>query len=155
MSSLEDRIAGDMRAALKEGRKEELGTLRLLRSDLLRAAKDAGRSLDEAEVLGVLQKAARKRQEAAEAYRQGGRPDLLEAEQNELRIIESYLPKQLSREDLEAIVREVIDEVGAASPRDMGPVMKAVMPRIAGRADGRQVNVLVRELLSRPAGPEG
>jgi uncharacterized protein YqeY len=143
-----------MKSALKERRKHELHTLRLLRSELLLASKSIGRPLEEADVLSVLQKAARKREESIEAYRQGGRTDLVEAERAELEIIRAYLPEPLSSAELETLVREVIGEVGAESPRDMGAVMKAVMPRVAGRADGRQVNALVRDLLSRSAGPD-
>jgi uncharacterized protein YqeY len=154
MPSLEDRIAADMKSALKEGRKHELHTLRLLRSEILLAAKSTGRPLEEADVLSVLQKAARKREESIAAYRQGGRTDLVEAERAELDIIRGYLPAPLSSAELEVLVRGVIGEVGAESPRDMGVVMKAVMPRVAGRADGRQVNTLVRDLLSRSAAPD-
>lgn len=143
-----------MKSALKQGRKHELHTLRLLRSDILMASKGVGRPLEEAEVLGVLQKAARKRQESVEAYQQGGRSDLVEAERAELNVIRQYLPEPFSSAELEALVREVIGEVGAASPRDMGAVMKAVMPRVAGRADGRQVNTLVRDILSRSVAPD-
>ncbi len=154
VASIEDRIAADMKSALKGGRKHELHTLRLLRSEILLASKDAGRQLEENEVLGVLQKAARRRQESVDAYQQGGRPDLAEAERAELHIIGQYLPEPLSPPELEALVRQVIREVGAASPRDMGVVMKAVMPRVAGRADGRQVNTLVRDMLSQSVAPD-
>jgi uncharacterized protein YqeY len=149
VGSIEERIAQDMRAALKERRREELNALRLLRSDLLLASKELRRPLEEPDVLGVLQKAARKRQEALEAYRQGGRPDLAQVEENELTIIGRYLPEALSAEELDRMIEEVVEEVGAASLKDMGTVMKALMPRVKGRADGRQVNTMVRDLLSR------
>jgi uncharacterized protein YqeY len=149
MASLEERIAQDMKSALKEGRKAELGTLRLLRSDLLLAAKNLGHSLEEGEVMAVLQKALRKRQESLEAYRQSDRTDLIRAEEEEVVIIKRYLPEPLSPEELQEVIEQVVEEVGAASPRDMGAVMKAIMPKVAGRADGRQVNSMVRETLLR------
>ena len=141
--SLADRVKQDVSAAMKAGEKDRVGTLRLVLSELQKAAKEG--SDDE---LAVLRRERKRRHESARAFRDGGRPELAEAEEAEAVIIESYLPAELSDEELRAIVAAAVSESGAAAPSDMGRVMKAAMPKVAGRADGKRVSALVQEALA-------
>ncbi len=152
--SLKERIDADYKEAMKARDELRVSVLRLLRSALHNAEIDKQRPLTEDEILGVIQSEARKRREFIEAFQQGGRQDLVAREQAELAILESYLPKPLTREELVELVQATIREVGALSLRDMGKVMAALMPKVRGRADGREVNELVRQLLSGTA-PSG
>jgi uncharacterized protein len=142
MSVLE-QVQSDMRAAMKARERERVHALRLVISELQKAAKENG-----AEEVEVLQRERKRRLEAAEAYRDGGRPDAAEAEEREAEIIASYLPDQLSDEDLDAIVGDAVAESGATSPSEMGRVMGLVMPKVKGRADGKRVSAAVREKLT-------
>ncbi len=145
--SLKERIDADYKAAMKVRDAVKVSVLRLLRSAIHNAEIDRQRALTDDEILGVIQSEIRKRRESIEAFQQGGRADLAEREQAELAILEAYLPQPLSRAELEVLVRETIREVGALSVRDIGKVMAALMPKVRGRADGREVNELVRQLL--------
>ena len=145
--SLKERIDADYKAAMKVRDAVKVSVLRLLRSAIHNAEIDRQRALTDDEILGVIQSEIRKRRESIEAFQQGVRADLAEREQAELAILEAYLPQPLSRAELEVLVRETIREVGALSVRDMGKVMAALMPKVRGRADGREVNELVRQLL--------
>ena len=145
--SLKGQIDADYKAAMKARDDLKVSVLRLLRSAIHNAEIDKQRALTDDEILGVIQSEVRKRRESIEAFQQGGRQDLVEREQAELAILESYLPKALTREELEALVRETVREVGALSVRDMGKVMSALMPKVKGRADGRKVSNLVRQIL--------
>ena len=139
-----EEVKSDVTAALKAGDRERAGALRLVVSELQKAAKD-GSSGDE---LQVLQRERKRRLESAKAYREGGREDLASAEEREAELIDAYLPEQLGDEQLHAIVGDAVAELGASSPKDMGKVMAAVMPKVEGRADGRRVSEAVRELLT-------
>lgn len=144
MSALE-RIRADTAAAMRAGDRERVGTLRMLSSELQKAVKESGDVADEA---AVLQRERKRRLEAAEAYRDAGRDDLAEGEEREARLCEHYLPRQLSEDELRAVVGDAVAESGAASPKEMGRVMSMVMPRVKGQADGKRVSALVREALS-------
>jgi uncharacterized protein YqeY len=135
-------VQSDVTASLKAGDRERAGALRLIASELQKAAKEG--KADEVE---VLQRERKRRLEAAEAYRDAERTDLAEAEEREASIIEAYMPQQLSDEELRAIVGDAVAESGASSPKDMGKVMAAVMPQVRGRADGKRVSAMVQELL--------
>ena len=128
---------------MKAGERERVHALRLIVSELQKAAKDSGG--DEVE---VLQRERKRRLEAAEAYRDGGRTELAAAEEREAEIIQAYLPEQLSEHELRGIVGDVVAETGASSPKEMGRVMSLVMPRVKGRADGKAVSALVKESLT-------
>ncbi len=128
---------------MKAGDRERVHALRLIANELQKAAKENGG--DEVE---VLQRERKRRLEAAEAYRDGGRADAAEAEEREAEIIASYMPAQLSDEELEAIVGDAVAESGATSPNEMGRVMGLVMPSVKGRADGKRVSAAVREKLT-------
>ena len=143
MSVLE-QLRADTTAAMKAGEKERVGALRLIVNELQKAEKE-GRGDDE---ISVLQRERKRRLESAEAYRDAGRADLAEGEEREAAIIEAYLPQQLSDEELRAIVGDVVAATGAASPKEMGQVMSQVMPKVEGRADGKRVSGVVKELLT-------
>jgi uncharacterized protein YqeY len=142
---LVDQVRSDTNVALKAGDRERASALRLITSELQKAEKDAGGEFDE---IAVLQRERKRRLEAAEAYRGAGRDDLAEPEEREAALIETYLPEQLSDEELHAIVGDAVAESGAASPKDMGKVMSAVMPKVGGRADGKRVSQVVKEKLT-------
>ncbi|MFN2616205.1 MAG: GatB/YqeY domain-containing protein [Thermoleophilaceae bacterium] len=142
--SLLERVQDDANAALKAGDRQRAGALRLVVSELQKAAKEGGRD-DE---VAVLQRERKRRLEAAEAYRDGGREDLAGSEQGEAELIDSYLPEQLADEELEAMVGDAVAESGASSPKEMGKVMSLVMPQVQGRADGKRVSELVKGKLT-------
>ncbi len=132
-----------MTSAMKAGDRDRVGALRLVLSELQKAAKDGG--TDE---LAVLRRERKRRLEAAEQFRDAGRTELAEGEEAEARIIEGYMPAELEDAELDAIVKAAIDETGASTPKDMGQVMKAVMAKTDGRADGKRASARVREALS-------
>jgi uncharacterized protein len=132
-----------MTSAMKAGEKQRVGALRLVLSELQKAAKEG-----DADELAVLRRERKRRLEAAGQFREGGRPELAEQEEAEANLIERYLPAELDDSELDAIVAAAIAETGASGPRDMGQVMKAVMARSQGRADGKRTSARVREALS-------
>jgi uncharacterized protein YqeY len=141
--ALIEQVQDDVNAALKAGERERVHALRLIASELQKAAKEGGD--DE---IAVLQRERKRRLEAAEAYREGGRAELASGEEREAEIIASYLPEQISDEELGAIVGDAVAESGASSPQEMGKVMSLVMPKVKGRADGKRVSAAVKEKLS-------
>jgi uncharacterized protein YqeY len=145
--SLLERIQADITAAMKAGERERVGALRLVSSELQKAHKDAA-SGSQADEVAVLQRERKRRVEAATAYRDAGRDDLAAQEESEAALIDAYLPAQLSDDELHAIVGDVVAETGAASPKEMGRVMSAVMPRVNGRADGKRVSAIVKQKLT-------
>ena len=141
--SLLEQIQGDVKDAMKAGERARVHALRLVVNELQKAVKDGAG--DEVE---VLQRECKRRLEAAEAYRDGGRTDLAEAEEHEAELIAGYMPEQLSDAELEAIVGDAVAESGASSPQEMGKVMALVMPQVKGRADGKRVSAAVKEKLT-------
>ncbi len=137
------QLKADMKAAMKAREKDRLQTIRGLISSLNNARIDKGGDLDEDDVIDVLSTEAKKRREAIDAYSEGGRDELAEKEATELEVIEDYLPEQLSDEEAEAIVDEVIEATGASSKADMGKVMGMVMPKIKGRYEGSKIKDIV------------
>jgi len=148
--TLKERILEDMRAAMKSGDAAKRDTLRLIRAAIVNAEKAGAKEiqLDDAGVLDVLRRQAKQRRESIAEYKKAGREDLAEKESAELAIITAYLPAQLSRQEIVVAARQAIAQVGATSPAQMGAVMKILMPRLKGRADGKTVNAVVQELLS-------
>ena len=142
MAILEE-IKDDLKGAMRAGEKDKVGALRLVLSELQKAAKEG--SDDE---LAVLRRERKRRLEAARAYREAGRDDLASGEEAEGELISAYLPSELSDEDLQAIVEEAVRDSGAESAKDMGRVMKQAMAAVDGRADGSRVSGLVRASLS-------
>jgi len=146
--SLQQQLNDHIKQAMLGKETDRLNTLRLVKSSIgyaqIEAKVDA---LSDAEVQGVLQREAKKRKDAIAGYEAGGRPESAAQELIELRIIEDFLPKKLTTEEVEKLVREAIAEVGAKTKKDMGLVMKAATTKAAGRADGKQLSVLVGKLL--------
>jgi uncharacterized protein len=140
--TLADRVKQDLTSAMKAGEKDRVGALRLVLSELQKDAKEG-----KGDELAVLRRERKRRHESAAAFREGGAPDRAEAEEAEAEIIAAYLPAELSDDELRAIVADAVAESGASSPKDMGMVMKAAMPKVAGRADGKRVSALAQEAL--------
>jgi uncharacterized protein len=151
--SLKERIGEDMKAALKAGEKERLGVLRMMRAKVLevevasREKQGRDHEATDAEVVEALSSYAKQRKDSIEAFRSAGREDLAAREEGELAVVREYLPRPLGDDEVRAIVAEAIAEAGATSAKDMGAVMKLVMPRVKGSADGKKVQEIVRSLL--------
>jgi len=146
--SITERIQADATTAAKAKDRERLAALRLVLDALNKEAKEARAELDEQREIAVLKRERKRRAEAAEAYRKGSRDDLAASEEAEAEMIGKYLPAEISDEELETLVADALSETGAASQREMGRVMAAVMSKAGGRADGRRVSELVRSKLS-------
>jgi uncharacterized protein YqeY len=146
---LKERLSKELGESLKAGEKIKVSTIRMILSEIKNAEIAKRGELDDDELLSALAREAKRRKEAIEEFKKGDRQDLVDKETEELRIIETYLPEQLSRDELQAIVSETIDEVGASSPGDLGKVMGSIMPKLKGRADGKLVNLMVRETLEK------
>lgn len=146
---LKQRLYEDLKKAMKTKDEIRTRTLRLIISSIKTLEVEKMTEATDDDVFRVLSKECRKRVEAIEAYKKGGREDLANEEQRELEIIKSYMPKQLSEEELKEIVKDVVEETGSSSIKDLGRVMKVLMPRVKGRADGKTVNNIVRQILLR------
>lgn len=146
--SLYDDIILDLRKSIKEQDKGRLSVLRGLKTAIKNKQVELREELTDDQIRGVLSSEIKKRKEAIEKFGQGLRQDLVEKEEEELRILSSYLPPQLSTEEIKGVVTQAIEEISASGPKDLGKVMKSVMPKLAGRADGREVNRIAQELLS-------
>jgi len=146
--SLCEQFRTDLTQAMKSGDRVRLSTLRLLTAAIKNRQIDKGGALDDAEALEVVRLATKQRREAIALARQYGREDIAQQEEQELAILEAYLPEQLSTDDLIQRIDAVIQELGATSDKDLGRVMRVVMPAVQGRADGATVNRLVRERLA-------
>jgi hypothetical protein len=144
---LKERLNRELGQSMKAGEKIKVSTIRMILAGIKNAEIAKRGELDEDELLSVLAREAKRRKEAIEEFKKGNRQDLVDKETQELKVIESYLPEQLSEEDVRKIITEVMQEVGASSPGDLGRVMGRVMPRLKGRADGKLVNQIVREAL--------
>ena len=138
-----DQVQEDAITALKAGDRERVGALRLIASELPQAVTDGGDA-----AVAVLQRERKRRLESAQAYRDGGREDLATAEESEAELIAGYMPEQIGDAELAEIVAAAVAESGASSPREMGDVMKLVMPQVVGRADGKRVSTAVKEKLT-------
>ena len=146
--SLQQRLSDDLKAAMLAKDADRLSTLRLLKSALGYAQIERKTdTLEDAEVVPIVQKEVKKRRDAIEQYEKAGRSELAARERQEIVVLESYLPKPLGPEELDQLVRATIQDVGATSKKDMGSVIKAVQAKAAGRADGRAISALVTKLL--------
>lgn len=146
--TLIDKLTEDMKAAMKSGETATLSTIRMVRTALTNKRIELGRDLEDVDVVNVLQKEVKQRRDAAAQYQDANRPELASKEKAEIEVLERYLPAQLSDEELESLVRAVVEETGAAGMSDMGKVMGALMPKLDGRADGTRVSAAVRSALS-------
>lgn len=144
-----EQVNQDMKTAMKAKDRESLTTIRMIKSSIQNEEIAKGRDLTADEELTILSREKKQRLESLEEFKKADRSDLVEKLENEIKIVDKYLPEQLSDDEVRVLVQETIDEVGAESMKDMGTVMNAVMPKVQGRADGGQINGLVRELLSK------
>ena len=146
---LKDKISEDLKAAMRAKDPLRRDTIRAVRSAILNAEKEGRQeALTDEEILNMIRREAKKRREAAQQFEKGGRPELVETEMGQLAILEEYLPRQLSRDAIAEIVGPVIEEMGVrGDPSKLGLVMREVMPRVQGKADGKLVNQVVRELI--------
>jgi hypothetical protein len=145
--SLLDTIQSDMYAAMKSGDKHKTGTLRVALSKLKDKKIEKREDLSDVEALKIIQNLVKQRKEAADIYKENGRNDLMENENAELEILNAYLPKMMSEDDLRVLVKKVVEETGASGLSDIGKVMPEVMKQSAGKADGKMAQSIVRELL--------
>jgi uncharacterized protein YqeY len=148
---LKETLENDLKEALRSKDERRKTTLRLALAAIHNAEIAEGKALEEGKVLAVLSKEAKQRRESAALFAEGGREDLVDQENKELEILTEYLPEQLSEAEIEARVREVIDEVGATSAAQMGDVMRVLMTQMKGKADGQLVNTIVKRILSETA----
>ena len=146
--SLKRKIQEDMKAALKAKEQARLGAIRLLLAAIQRREVDERITLDDAQVIAVVEKLIKQGREAAEQYRQAGRQDLLDKEASEIVVFEVYLPEQLSKAEVQKLITEAIAETGAGSVKDMGKVMGVLKPRLQGRADMGKTSAMVKATLS-------
>ncbi len=144
---LREKIDGDVKEALKSGAKDKLSTLRMLNAALKNKQIDKRRPLSNDEVVETVRSLIKQRKDSIEQFAKGGRQDLVDKETAEAAVLEGYLPQQLSREEIESMVRDAIAQSGAQGSKDMGKVMKALIPAIGGRADGKLVSELVKHAL--------
>jgi uncharacterized protein YqeY len=145
---LKDQLAEDLKDAMRAGDAARKIAIRMVITAVKNAEVAAMKPLDDAAVLAVIGKQVKQRKESIEEFEKAGRQDLVDQEAAELRVLEAYMPAQLPRDEIAAEARAVIAEVGASSPGDKGKVMSALMPRLAGRAEGRTINEVVTELLA-------
>jgi uncharacterized protein YqeY len=146
--ALKDSIQEALRGALKQQQRVEVATLRLLLSEIKNAEIAQQKPADDNKVLDVITKEVKRRRESIEAFKQGNRSDLVAQEEAELAVLMSYLPEQMSRAEIMAAARQVVDAVEAKGPGDKGKVMSQLMPQLKGKADGKEVSEIVSELLA-------
>ncbi|MEX0801065.1 MAG: GatB/YqeY domain-containing protein [Dehalococcoidia bacterium] len=146
--SLKDQLADDLKDAIRQKDENRKNSIRMVTWAVKNAEVDKGGPLDDAAVLGIIGKEVKRRRESIEEFGKANRQDLVDKEQAEMAILSAYLPEQIGRDEIEKAAREVIAEVGAAGPSDKGKVMPVIIGRLAGRAEGRDINEVVTELLA-------
>jgi uncharacterized protein YqeY len=146
---LSERIDADMKAAARAKEARRLNTLRMLKSQMKYREIEKGKPLDDADVVAVIGTMIKQRKDSVDQYKKGGRPELADNESAEIAILEGYLPRQLTDAELAALVQESVAASGAKGPKDMGAVMKVLMPKVAGRAEGKRVSEAVKGALSK------
>ncbi|HEX6085465.1 MAG TPA: GatB/YqeY domain-containing protein [Thermoanaerobaculia bacterium] len=147
MGNLTEKIRADLTAAMKAQEKERLSVIRMLQSAIKNEQINAGHELSDEEAMSVIRKAVKQRQDSIEQYSNAGRTELADKERSEMEILKTYLPAELSEEELESGLREIIASTGAASKKDLGKVMKEATARYKGRADGKKIQEIVSRLL--------
>jgi len=146
-SAIKNKLNDDLKQAMKSGDRLKCSTIRQLSAAIHNAEIAKKGPLEEDDLLGIIAKEVRQHKESIEAFKQGNRTDLAEKEEAELAILNEYLPAQIGRDEIVAAARKVIEETGACGPRDKGKVMSQLMPQLKGKADGREINSVVSELL--------
>jgi len=147
-ADLKQKLTDDLKQAMRAGDKVRRSVIRLAMAAIKNAEIARHAALDDTDILGIIAKEVRQRQESIEAFRQGNRQDLVAQEEAELAVLKEYLPRQMTREEIIAAARQVIEEVGAQGPGDKGKVMPKLIAQLKGKADGREINAIVTELLS-------
>jgi len=147
MGQLTEKIRTDLTAAMKAQEKDRLSTIRMLQSAIKNEQINAGHELSDEEAMSVIRKAVKQRQDSVEQYTKGNRPELAAKEQAEIEVLKTYLPAEMSEEEIEAILRGIVADTGAQSKKDMGKVMKEATARLKGRADGKKIQEIVSRLL--------
>ena len=145
--TIKDKLKNDLVAAMKEKVAVRKNVVQLIKAGVLQVEKDKKVTLDDEGVLEVIAKQLKQRKDSLPDYEKSGREDLIAQLKREMELLMEYLPPQLSKDELKAIVLEAIDKTGAASIKDMGKIMAEVMPKVKGRADGKEINAVARELL--------
>ena len=146
--TLKQKLTDDLKQAMRDGDTVKRSVIRLTMASIKNAEIARQATLEDADILGVIAKEVRQRKESIDAFKQGNRQDLVAKEEAEMAVLEQYLPQQMTREEIVAEVRKVIDEVGAQGLSDKGKVMPQLIAKLKGRADGREINEVVTELLS-------
>ncbi len=146
-TTLKQKLTDDLRKAIRDRDKLRSSVIRLVMAAIKNAEIAKQATLDEADILGIIAKEVRQRKDSIDAFKQGNRQDLVAQEEAEMAILKEYLPEQISRDEIISTARKVIDEVGAQGPGDKGKVMGKLIPQLKGRADGREINAVVTELL--------
>ncbi len=146
-ANLKQKLADELKQAIKSGDKVKRSAIRLLLAAINNAEIARQSALEDADILGIIAKEIRQRHESIEAFKQGNRPDLVTQEEAELAVLQEYLPPQMTREEVVEAARRIIEEVGAQGPGDKGKVMPKLIAQLKGRADGREINAVVTELL--------
>jgi uncharacterized protein YqeY len=147
-AGLKEKLNSDLREAIRGGDKVRRSVIRLVFAAVQNSEIARQAALEESDILGIIAKEARQRQESVEAFKQGNRQDLVAQEEAELAILQEYLPQQMTKDEVIAEARRIIEEVGAQGPGDKGKVMPKIIAQLKGRADGREINEVVTELLS-------
>jgi hypothetical protein len=146
--SLQDRLRSDLKDAMRARDSHRKSALRMVLTGIQLAEVEAGHELEDVDIVELIRKEVKRREEALELMRDAGRDDLVEGEVTEVDILKAYLPKQMSEDEIRELAQEVIEDVNAESMSDLGAVMGTIMPRVKGKAEGRTVNRIVRELLA-------
>lgn len=148
MATIKERLKADMIEAMKNKEKDRLEAIRFLMAAVKKQEVDIRKDLDDNAIIAILNTQVKQRRDSIEQFTKGGRADLATKEEAELKLLQSYLPAQLSRAELENIVSETIKSVGASGPKDMGAVMKALMPKVTGKAEGSVISEVVKAKLN-------
>jgi len=147
-AELKQKLIDDLKQAMRDGDKVRRSVIRLVMAAIKNAEIARHAALDDTDILGIIAKEVRQRQESIEAFKQGNRHDLVAQEEAEMAVLKEYLPRQMTREEIIAAARQIIKEIGAQGPHDKGKVMPKLIAQLKGRADGREINAVVTELLS-------
>lgn len=145
---LKEKLLEDLKMSMKEKNEIRKNAVQMVRAAILQVEKDNGVTLEDEKIIQIIAKEVKKRKDSLDDYIKGGREDIVKQVEEEIGILSEYLPKQLSKEEIEKIVKEIIEQVGATSMKDMGKVMKEAKERIGASADGKAINEVVKELLA-------
>lgn len=145
---LQEKLMEDLKVAMREKDTIKKNTVQMVRAEILKIKKDTGNELDDEKIVNIIAKEVKTKKDALVDFEKGERDDLVEQTNQEIKILQEYLPKQLSKDEIKEIVSKIVEELGANSMKDMGPVMKEAKSKIGAGADGRAINEVVKELLS-------